>query len=38
MFEIRMDRAKALGGRRRLVRERKECIRLVDQGYGNTEA
>lgn len=38
MFEIRKDRAKALGGRRRLVREREEYFLLVDQGYGNTEA
>ncbi|MFJ3176636.1 IS30 family transposase [Streptomyces roseus] len=38
MFEIRKDRTKDLGGRRRLVREREEYFRLVDQGYGNTEA
>lgn len=38
MFEIRKERAKALGGRMRLVREREEYFRLVDQGYGNSEA
>ncbi|MFI9780821.1 helix-turn-helix domain-containing protein [Streptomyces sp. NPDC051956] len=38
MFEIRKNRAKTLGGRRMLVREREECFRLVDLGYGNTEA
>ncbi|MFH9016610.1 IS30 family transposase [Streptomyces sp. NPDC017943] len=38
MFEIRKNRTKALGGRRRLVREREEYFRLVDLGYGNAEA
>jgi IS30 family transposase len=38
MFEIRKNRAKALGGRKRLVREREEYFRLVDQGFGNAEA
>ncbi|MFJ2008666.1 hypothetical protein ACIOJ4_49580 [Streptomyces chartreusis] len=38
MFEIRKNRTNALGGRKRLVHEREEYFRLVDQGYGNAEA